>query len=162
MSLIVIRIVRIAYRRIVRRTGIFFILLLAIITISSSNEELAFEREGHLNKTLLRSPVVGVMQDDQIPVLVKGAQVGRVRIEYRASGDTTSAFTEWARLSFSSDLSGSFFLKNLEDSQNYEYRVEFDDETCTQWFTFTTFPRPSQPGKYNGPQKLDNLLSGIF
>jgi len=133
----------------IRRTGIYFILLLAIITIGSSNEELVFGREGHLNGTLLRSPVVGVMQDNQISVLVKGSQTGLVRIEYHSIGDTTSSFTEWGRLSYAVDLSVSLFLTNLEYSQIYEYRVEFDDETYTQWFTFMTFPRHSQPGEFS-------------
>ena len=132
-----------------KKPGIYFALLLAIITISSSNEKFAFGREGHPNGTLLRSPVVGVMQDNQISVLVKGSQTGRVRIEYHDLGDTTSSFTDWVRLSFSTDLSVSFILTNLEYNQIYEYRVEFDDESYTQWFAFETFPRQSQPGEFS-------------
>ena len=132
-----------------KKPGIYFALLLAIITISGSNEKFAFGREGHPNGTLLRSPVVGVMQDNQISVLVKGSQTGRVRIEYHDLGDTTSSFTDWVRLSFSTDLSVSFILTNLEYNQIVEYRVEFDDETYTQWFTFETFPRQSQPGEFS-------------
>jgi len=94
-------IARIACVRVVRRTVIYFILLLAIITMSRFDEELALGREGHLNGTLLRSPVVGVMQANQVSVLVKGTQAGLVRIEYHKIGDTTSSFTEWVRLSYS-------------------------------------------------------------
>ena len=132
-----------------KKPDIYFTFLLAILTISSSNDKFAFGREGHLNRSLLRSPVVGVMQNNQIPVLVRGTQTGLVRIEYHSIGDTTSLFTDWVRLSFSRDLSVSFCLTNLEYSQNYEYRVEFDDETYTQWFTFKTFPRHSQPGEFS-------------
>ena len=96
-------IARIACARVVRRTVIYFILLLAIITMSRFDEELALGREGHLNGTLLRSPVVGVMQANQVSVLVKGTQAGLVRIEYHKIGDTTSSFTEWGRLSYSRD-----------------------------------------------------------
>ncbi len=132
-----------------KKPGIYFALLLAILTISHANEKFAFGREGHPNGTLLRSPIVGVMQDNQISVSVKGTQTGRVRIKYHTAGDTIGSVTEWARLSFSTDLSVSFFLTNLEYNQLYQYRVEFDDETYTQWFTFKTFPRPFQPGEFS-------------
>jgi len=131
------------------KPGIYFTLLLVIIIMSISNEEFALGKESRLNGTLLRSPVVGVMQDNQISVLVKGTQPGLVRIDYHTIGDTANSFTEWVRLSYSKDLSVSLFLTNLEYSQIYEYRVEFDDETHTEWFTFTTFPEPYQPGRFS-------------
>ena len=53
------------------KPSLYFTLLLAIITISGSNKKFAFGIEGHPNGTLLRSPIVGVMQDNQISVSVK-------------------------------------------------------------------------------------------
>ena len=96
---------------------------------------------------ILRSPVVGVMQDNQIPVLVRGARTGLVRIEYYGLGDTVSFFTEWSRLSFSADLSVTLFLSDLEYDKKYEYRLKFDDDSVSPLYQFSTFPLSAESGK---------------
>lgn len=97
--------------------------------------------------TILRSPVVGVMLDNQVPVLVKGTQAGLVRIEYHELSDSVSFFTEWERLSFSKDLSVTLFLTGLEYDKKYEYRIEFEDESVSPFYQFSTFPLPAESGK---------------
>ena len=132
----------------IKQILIQFVLLLTIITVILSE---TLSSRGKINSknlnTLLRNPVVGVLQNNQVPILVKGTQTGLVRIEYYGIKDTISSFTEWGRLSFSSDLSISLFLTELEYNKIYMYRIEFDDSTFSPLYQFSTFPAPAISGK---------------
>ena len=44
---------------------------------------------------LARSPIVGIIQDNQVPILVKGTAPENVRIEYHKVNSSVSKFTEW-------------------------------------------------------------------
>lgn len=91
--------------------------------------------------------MVGIMQYNQVPILIKGTQTGLVRIQYHEIEDTISSYSEWGRLSFSSDLSISLFLTELDYEKIYQYRIEFDDGSFSPSYQFSTFPMPANSGK---------------
>jgi len=54
---------------------------------------------------LFRAPVVGIVQNNQVPILIKATDAGKVRIEYQKPDAENSSFTEWGTLS---DTTGRF------------------------------------------------------
>lgn len=150
-----------------KQTAIQFTLKLALATTITSvaMPSIGENSTGNVN-TILRSPVVGVMQNNQVPVLVKGTQVGNVRIEYYELSDTISSFTEWERLSFSTDLSVTLFLSDIEYEKKYEYRIEFEDDSVSPFYQFNTFPIPGMSGKlsfvYSSCMRDNYIPHGIF
>ena len=96
-----------------------------------------------------RSPIIGILEDNQTTVRIKGKTPGSVRIAFHEVNSALYKFSEWRGLSYSTDLTANLTLKEIKYNSRYEYRVEFDDGTYTQWFTFTTFPRHSQPGEFS-------------
>ena len=98
---------------------------------------------------LSRSPIVGIIQDNQVPILVKGTAPGNVRIEYHDINSTVSEFTDWGSLSYGDDLTRNLILSQIDYDTDYTYRVMFADGSSSEWFTFSTFPQQSQPGEFS-------------
>ncbi len=98
---------------------------------------------------LSRSPIVGIIQNNQVPILVKGTTPGNVRIEYHEINSSISKFSEWGSLSYGDDLTTNLILNEINYNAEYTYRVMFADGSSSEWFTFSTFPQQSQPGEFS-------------
>ena len=98
---------------------------------------------------LSRSPIVGIIQDNQVPIKVKGTTPGNVRIEYHKVNSSVSKFSEWGSLSYGDNLTISLILNEINYNTEYTYRVMFADGSSSEWFTFSTFPIQSQPGEFS-------------
>lgn len=98
---------------------------------------------------LFRAPVVGIEQDNQVPVLIKATNAGKVRIEYHKPDTENSTFTEWAALSDMNGLSTNVTLSNIDSDTEYTYRVEFENGKHSQWYQFRSFPAAGKPGKFS-------------
>jgi hypothetical protein len=98
---------------------------------------------------LSRLPIIGLIQDNQVPIKVKGTSIGNVRIEYFEGNDSVSNFTEWEYLSYSDDLTKSLMLSDINYNSDYTYRVIFADDSSSEWFSFSTFPQQSQSGEFS-------------
>jgi len=96
-----------------------------------------------------RSPILGILQDNQTTVQVKGKTPGNVRIAFHEVNDPQDSFSDWVRLSFANALTANLTLGEIKYNSSYAYRVEFEDGSHTQWFTFATFPQQSQPGEFS-------------
>lgn len=98
---------------------------------------------------LAREPIVGLTQDNQTTILVRGNSPGNIQIEFHeVLGDTQTKFTDWKRLSFATDLTTNFILP-VKYNTNYNYRVTFEDGTKSKWYNFTTFPEQSESGNFS-------------
>ncbi|HIG31787.1 MAG TPA: hypothetical protein EYQ50_29835 [Verrucomicrobiales bacterium] len=101
------------------------------------------------SRVLLRAPVVGIIQNNRVPVLIKTVADGKVRIEYKSTENLSSSrFTEWQKLSEDTGHSMSLILTDLEYNTEYEYRVEHKKGDPSEWFKFRTFPTQGIPGKF--------------
>ena len=89
---------------------------------------------------LSRSPIVGIIQDNQVPILVKGTAPGNVRIEYHDVNSSVSKFSEWGSLSYGDDLAKNLIISEINYNTKYKYRVMFADGSSSEWFAFSTFP----------------------
>ena len=98
---------------------------------------------------LFQEPIVGIMQDNQIPVLVKGITDGGVRINYKTVDEQTSVSTEWKNLSESDDFTTSLILNSIKADSKYEYQVEFSGGEQSEWFNFNSFPAQGESGKFS-------------
>ena len=98
---------------------------------------------------LFRAPVVGIAQNNQVPILVKVISDGDVRIEYHKTDHSSSSLTEWKQLSDKNAYSTNLILKDLNSGTDYTYRVEFEDGHYSKWFKFRTFPAQGKAGKFN-------------
>ncbi|MCH7772676.1 MAG: alkaline phosphatase D family protein, partial [Bacteroidetes bacterium] len=98
---------------------------------------------------LSRSPIVGIIQDNQVPILVKGTAPGNVRIEYHDVNSSVSKFSEWGSLSYGDDLAKNLIISEINYNTEYKYRVMFADGSSSEWFAFSTFPQQSQPGEFS-------------
>ena len=98
---------------------------------------------------LLRQPVVGIIQNNRVPVLIKTIAEGDVRIEYRRTDETSSRFTEWETLTDKYSNSTNLILMDLNTNTEYYYRAEFEDGNYSNWFKFKTFPVQGVAGKFN-------------
>ena len=116
------------------------ILILILILFACSRKE---------PNDLLRQPVVGIIQNNQVPVLIKTIAEGEARIEYRKTDESSSKFTEWENLSDKYSNSTNLILTDLNTNTEYNYRVEFEDGNYSTWFKFKTFPEQGVAGKFN-------------
>jgi alkaline phosphatase D len=116
------------------------ILLLILILFACSRKE---------SNNLLRQPVVGIIQNNQVPILIKTIAEGEVRIEYKRTNESTGRFTEWEKLSDEYSNSTNLILTDLNSNTEYNYRVEFEDGNYSKWFRFKTFPEQGVAGKFN-------------
>ena len=98
---------------------------------------------------LSRSPIVGIIQDNQVPIKVKGTSTGNVRIEYFEGNDSVSNFSQWEYLSYSDDLTKSLMLNDINYNTEYTYRAIFADGSSSEWFSFSTFTQQSQSGEFS-------------
>ncbi len=98
---------------------------------------------------LARSPILGILQDSEVNVQVKGRSPGNIRIAFRPTNGGPDMYSDWKRLSFASDLTAHFVLREIGPDREYEYRVEFPDGSHSEWFVFTTFPQQAQPGRFS-------------
>lgn len=97
----------------------------------------------------LRQPIVGIIQNSEVPILIKTIYKGKVRIEYKKADESSSTFTNWKMLSDSNALTTDLILSGLNYDTEYKYRVEFDEDSYSKWFNFKTFPTQGAPGKFN-------------
>ncbi|TDI74119.1 MAG: T9SS type A sorting domain-containing protein, partial [Bacteroidetes bacterium] len=98
---------------------------------------------------LSRSPILGLHQGNQTSIQVKGKTTGTVRAVYHEVNDSQDTFSNWTRLSYANDLTANLALQGIKYNSSYEYQVEFEDGSHTEWFSFTTFPEQSQPGEFS-------------
>ena len=72
---------------------------------------------------LSRDPVVGITQDNQATILVRGSSPGNVQIEfYEVLVDSQTNYTDWERLSYSKDLTVNLILKEIKYNVYYIYK----------------------------------------
>jgi len=98
---------------------------------------------------LFRAPVVGIVQNNQVPILIRATNAGKVRIEYQKADEANSTFSEWHRLSDLDIFSTNLILNNVEYDAEYKYRVQFENRDYSQWFQFKSFPAVGKPGKFS-------------
>ena len=116
------------------------ILLLILIPFACSRKE---------SNDLLRQPVVGIIQNNQVSILIKTIAEGEVRIEYKRTDESPGRLTEWEKLSDENSNSTNLILTDLNSNTEYNYRVEFEDGYYSKWFRFKTFPEQGVAGKFN-------------
>jgi alkaline phosphatase D len=116
------------------------IILLILVLFACSRKE---------SNDLLRQPVVGIIQNNQLPILVKTIAGGEVRIEYKKTDDSPGSFTDWAKLTDENSNSINLILTDLNTDNEYNYRIEFEDGNYSNWFTLKTFPEQGMAGKFN-------------
>ena len=98
----------------------------------------------------LRLPMVGIIQNSEVPILIKTISKGKVRIEYKRADESSNTFsTNWRTLSESNAFTTNLILNELNYDTEYKYRVEFDDGRYSKWFSFKTFPTQGAPGKFS-------------
>jgi len=97
----------------------------------------------------LRLPMVGIIQNNEVPILVKTISEGKVRIEYKKNDESNSTFTKSQKLTKANALTTNLVLSNLAYNTEYQYRVEFDESNYSKWFSFKTFPTQGKPGKFS-------------
>lgn len=98
--------------------------------------------------SFLRQPIVGIIQNNEAPILIKTISEGKARIEYKTIDNSTGTFTKWGVLSDSNALTTNLVLSGLKNNTEYKYRVEFDQGNFSQWFKFKTFSKQGAPGKF--------------
>ena len=104
---------------------------------------------GKKQNEFLREPMVGIIQNNEAPILVKTVSAGKVRIEYKQAVDGKSVYTEWHKLSKDNIFTANLILKNLQYNTKYKYRVEFGDKHFSKWYEFKTFPQQGKPGSFS-------------
>jgi len=117
----------------------------------------------------LRKPMVGIIQNNEVPILIKTISDGKVRIEYKKNDEPNSTFTKSKTLNKTNGLTTNLVLINLDYNTEYKYRVEFDESNFSKWFSFKTFPTQGKPGifsvvfssgmreKYSTPYVYENI-----
>ena len=69
---------------------------------------------------LSREPVVGLTQDNQTTILIRGSSTGNVQIEfYEVKMDSQINFTDWEELYHSKDLTVNLILKDVKYKWKY-------------------------------------------
>lgn len=116
------------------------ILFLILVIFACSKKE---------SNDLLRQPIVGIIQNNHVPILIKAIAEGEVRIEYKRTDESPSSFTEWAKLSDNYGYNTNLILTDLNCNTEYNYRVEFEDGNYSKWFKFKTFPEQGVAGKFS-------------
>lgn len=98
---------------------------------------------------LFRAPVVGIGQNNQVPILIKAKGSGKARIEYQKPDAEKSVFTEWGNLSDMNAWSTNLNLNDIDFDTQYKYRVEFENGKYSKWYQFKSFPAVGKPGKFS-------------
>jgi len=121
-----------------RNSSILVLIMLVVIGCSQVS-----------TNSFLRTPMVGIIQDNAVPILVKTTGYGKVRIEYMIEGDSRSSFTRRVFVSESNVYTAHLILSDLKPETEYWYRVEFDKKHFSDWYKFTTFPVKGNPGVFS-------------
>ena len=119
---------------------ILITLVATLLIVSCSNQK---------QNRFLRLPMVGLIINNEVPILVKTIEDGKVRIEYKKDGDEKTFKTEWNNVTNANGFSTSLVLKNVDYNSEYKYRVEFDNGNFSKWFNFKSFPKQGKPGKFS-------------
>ena len=64
---------------------ISMVLFVIFIFVACSNQK---------SNDFLRLPMVGIIQNNEVPILIKTISEGKVRIEYKKQDESQSTFTE--------------------------------------------------------------------
>ena len=119
---------------------ISMVLFVIFIFVACSNQK---------SNGFLRLPMVGIIQNNEVPILIKTISEGKVRIEYKKQDESQSTFTEWQTVSDNNVYTTNLILSDLNSNTEYNYRVEFEDGNYSKWFKFKTFPEQGVAGKFN-------------
>ncbi len=119
---------------------ISMVLFVIFIFVACSNQK---------SNDFLRLPMVGIIQNNEVPILIKTISEGKVRIEYKKQDESQSTFTEWQTVSDNNVYTTNLILSDLNSNTEYNYRVEFEDGNYSKWFKFKTFPEQGVAGKFN-------------
>ncbi len=119
---------------------ISMVLFVIFIFVACSNQK---------SNDFLRLPMVGIIQNNEVPILIKTISEGKVRIEYKKQDKSQSTFTEWQTVSDNNVYTTNLILSDLNSNTEYNYRVEFEDGNYSKWFKFKTFPEQGVAGKFN-------------
>ncbi|MBI2500418.1 MAG: alkaline phosphatase D family protein, partial [Deltaproteobacteria bacterium] len=124
-----------------------FALSLVVSMFLSSNS--SWGKEANPNKTplLRRAPIIGLIQEGRLPILVKGREKSKVRIQFREADSDKISVTNWYPLKSKNDFTANLWLSEIKPATSYEYQVEFEKAPPTDWKKFRTLPASSQPGK---------------
>ncbi|MCG8605246.1 alkaline phosphatase D family protein [bacterium] len=95
------------------------------------------------------APIVGLTHNAQVNISIQGVSSGNVRIEYRQSGSSRTAISDWQTLDHSKNFTTDFTLNEMKPNTSYDYRLLFESGSQSQWFRFRTFPPQGMPGKFN-------------
>ena len=125
------------------------ILIMSILGCGKQNVTLQKEELKSSPNSLFQKPMVGIMQNDQVPILVKGVTKGNVRINYMKATESVISSSEWRNLSSSDDYTISLNLNGIESDAEYKYQVEFGSGEQSEWFNFNSFPAQNEPGKFS-------------
>lgn len=128
---------------------LIFMLIISVLGCGTQNADLKKQDVSITKNTLLQKPIVGIMQNDQVPVLIKGVSKGEVRINYKETTETTISSSEWGNLSNTDDYTVSLDLNGIKSDAEYKYQVEFSDGKRSEWFDFRSFPAQNEPGKFS-------------
>ena len=71
--------------KMIKRSIVIFIIMLFVVSCGSNNKQNDF----------LRLPMVGLILNNEVPILVKTISDGKVRIEYKKSDVDSTSFTDW-------------------------------------------------------------------
>lgn len=100
--------------------------------------------------TLSRAPIVGIPQNQKVPILIKSTNAGRVRLRYREANElVVHDSTAWQDVVEDRDFTTIGTLTDLDPLSVYEYRVEFEGGSATPWYSFRTFPENGVSGKFD-------------
>lgn len=100
--------------------------------------------------TLLRAPIIGIPMNQDVPVLIKGIDSGRVRLHYRLAGQLdVRDSTAWHDLVDEHDFTTAISLPTQDPQSVYEYQVEFEGGSATPWYSFRTFPENGASGEFD-------------
>ncbi|MBI2981363.1 MAG: alkaline phosphatase D family protein [Deltaproteobacteria bacterium] len=123
-------------------------LSLALLFLVLFDSPVAFTKQEEGLTPLKRAPMIGLLQKNRLPVLVKGREKTRGRIHFKESGSEESRSTAWYPLDPKNDFSANMWLEEVKPSAVYEYRVELEGNQPGEWKSFRTPPSAEQPAKF--------------
>ncbi|PCI46551.1 MAG: hypothetical protein COB49_08235 [Alphaproteobacteria bacterium] len=127
---------------------LIFILSIWLLACQQATDDCSGEN-CDISNSLSRLPVVGLVQNKTIPILIKAANKGRARVEYRKTDDDRTMLSPWFELIEANDYTANLNLIDIADNEAYQYRVEFSAGDYSPWYEFTSFPKVGSPGKFS-------------
>ena len=122
----------------IKRSSCYVLLILLFTTFGCEKQN-----------TLFQAPIVGIVQNNQVHILIKGITGGEVRINYKTVDEPTTVSTEWKNLSEADDFTTNLILTDIKADSKYAYQVEFGNGERSEWLNFTSFPAQNKPGKFS-------------